>query len=126
MFAHWGKRKYKNLQAHIDYAKDHPETTFLLAGECKAAPTKNLRLLGHLDTPTLNSYIKMCNKMVYLATLDWCPNAVIEARVAGLDVIYNARCEAVKELCAAKIEDLYIQNVAKKYMEAFGAVCGNP
>ncbi|MCP3683674.1 MAG: hypothetical protein GY861_13395 [bacterium] len=60
--------------------------------------------------------------MVYLADLDWCPNAVVEARVAGLHVIYEPKCKAVKELCELDVKELYIHNIAKQYKKVFKKV----
>jgi len=119
MFANWRDRKHKRLSRHVKWAKDHPDKKCYLIGECDVKSTDNLEVVGQLPEKDLKEYLASVGSMVYLADLDWCPNSVVEARVAGLNVIYDPKCKAVKELCGLDIKELHIDNVALKYKKVF-------
>jgi glycosyltransferase involved in cell wall biosynthesis len=115
MCARWGNRKHKRLKDHIRYAENHPDIHFYLAGETDRRTPENVTKLGWVRDIELRRYQKTCSHLVYLADTDWCPSGVIEAILAGCEVIYNPKCKAVKELCGLPVEKLYIDNVAKQY-----------
>lgn len=119
MAARWGNRKHKRLDLHIDYAMARPYETFYIAGEIKKSLPENMIKLGNLKPKELSKWQASCSTLIYLADLDWCPNTVIESRVAGMNIIYNEKCEAVREIMQAPLNDLLIENTAKKYKEAF-------
>ncbi len=122
MFANWRNRKHKRLSRHVKWAKDHPDKKCYLIGECDVESKGNLEVVGQLPEKELKKYLAGVGTMVYLADLDWCPNAVVEARVAGLHVIYEPKCKAVKELCELDVKELYIHNIAKQYKKVFKKV----
>lgn len=124
MAAHWGNRKHKCLRAHIEYAAAHPDDTFYLAGACRVKPTANLHCLGDLAPQAMVDYQRRCKGLVYLADLDWCPNVVVESRVAGMEIVFNQRCSAVAELCGLDVEQLYIDSIAKQYRDVFRCLVG--
>jgi len=151
-----GNRKHKRLKAIISVAKMitsiRNDVKFLIAGktEEKYNSTKQIEFLGYLEEPMLRRYLKTANVMVYLAKLDWMPNAVIEALCAGTPVICT-QGHGVEEVVRAttgivvnnkideaeviwNINDLldhkrlvnvgavHIKNIAKKYKNVFERV----
>ena len=81
-----------------------------------------ITFLGRLEEPMLRRWLKTCATIVYMARYDWCPNALVEAIVAGCGVVYNPKCEAAKELVVAGPTALHIDNIAKQYKQVFEEV----
>ena len=123
MSARWGvgkaERKSKRLKDHIRYAEEHPDIHFWLAGDTDRKVPDNVTKLGWIDDSKLRRFQVICSHFVYLVPVDWAPNGVIEALMAGCKIIYNEKCEAVKELCGLGIEELHIDNIAKQYKKVF-------
>ena len=78
-----------------------------------------IKFLGKLEEPELRRWLKTCDIMVYMATTDWCPNAVVEAIVAGCIIMHNPKCESVAELVSAGADALHIDNIARQYKDVF-------
>lgn len=149
------ERKDKHLKWHLDVARQlepRDDIAFWLVGETpyKVRETKNLGVLGPIHGEDLLKVYASSDLMVYLSTPDCCPNTVVECLCCGTAVLCLAGC-GVEELvepdggwaqpdlrlvpqstCAlvesgytARRPDLYIENVAKRYKEAFIDVCEN-
>lgn len=123
MSARWGtgkhERKSKRQKEHIRYAEEHPDIHFWLAGETDRKFPSNVTKLGWLEDSELRRYQYLCSHFVYLVKTDWCPSGVVEAIMAGCKIIYNPKCEAVKELCNLDVKELYIDNIAQQYKKVF-------
>lgn len=124
MSARFADRKYKNLKGHLEYAANckDSDTHFWLLGAEGVKNTHNLTSVGFVPEHKVREYLVVCDEMVYLALKDWCPNAVVEAIVAGLDVKFNPKLAVGKEFEALKREDLFIENIAKQYKGVFDSV----
>lgn len=122
MAAHWKNRKHKRLPDHIKYAEKNPCDMFYIAGKVSANLPKNMVKLGDISNKILAQYQSRCIALVYLADIDWCPNVVVESRVAGMQIIYNPECKAVAELVGLPLDRLYINNVAAQYRKVFESV----
>ncbi len=85
----------------------------------KYRSTDRIEFVGYVEEPMLRRYLRTADEMYYMAKYDWCPNAVVEAIVAGVKVHFNDECEVAKEFEAARPEDFYIDTIAKKYKKAF-------
>lgn len=93
--AYWKERPHKRLKEMIDvavvYTKQHPEVRFHVLGD---APYKidnpNIIYHGHVDLDKMKIIFSKCKCMLNICYADWCPNAVVEALVAGLPVICTA------------------------------------
>lgn len=121
MCARWANRKTKRLKAHLDYLDTHEEHFYLAGEHPPIRPRANLTDLGHLPDDELRKYQASCDQLLYLTKVEWCPNAVVEAIVAGLPVTHLAECEAVEELCNFPREHFFIDNIARKYKRVFKA-----
>jgi len=123
-----GLRKQKGLKKNIKtmtaMAEKEPKTGFFIAGKVpdKYKDTDRIKFLGKIDEPILRRYLKACDRMVYMATLDWMPNALTEAIVAGCDITYNPDCESSVEIAGLYKQELYIDNTALKYKKVFEGV----
>ena len=117
-----GLRKSKGLKETIAKMLElkAEDTGLFIAGEVPDRYQQNgIKFLGRLTVSDLRRWLKTCDTMVYRARFDWCPNAVVEAIVAGCKIIYNPLCEAVRELSSVRPEELYIDNIARQYKEVF-------
>jgi glycosyltransferase involved in cell wall biosynthesis len=72
------------------YLPKHPEACVWVCGKIDEhfVSRDRIRFLGHLEEAELRRVLKMGSCLLYLASYDWCPNAVIEAMAAGLPVVY--------------------------------------
>ena len=119
MCARWANRKSKRLMEHLRIVDACPDLHFYLAGEHPPiVPQPNLVDLGRIPDEVLRKYMVSCAKLVYMAHPDWCPNTVVEARMAKMDIIYERGC-GVEEVALAPMENLFIWNVAKQYKQVF-------
>lgn len=121
MAARWGNRKHKRLDAHLEAIKNtnSDNVHFWLAGECDVKSTEKLTVLGYLPDEELRRYMVMADTFLYLADLDWCPNVIVEARIARMDIEHNKSCKAVDELIYADLRHLHIDYVARQYKKVF-------
>jgi len=93
MSARWKHRKHKRLKEMLQianmYLKKNDKVMFYIAGDndVKYEKHNNIVMLGHLGMETLKDLLCKCDCMLNIAYFDWCPNAVVEALVAGLPVI---------------------------------------
>lgn len=93
--AKWGTkktRKYKGIKKMLEIAREHcaknPDVSYWVAGETlEAFKHGRITFLGTIKSKTMAAYYKLSDVMLNLATLDWCPNATIEAIVAGVPVV---------------------------------------
>jgi len=144
-----GWRKQKNLKTVIKVAKLMPDVSFYVAGRLheKIENTENLTFLGLLKEEELRKHLKTADVMLYPASMDWCPNSVVEALCAGCPTIATSGHGASElvEACGGRIADskeemvkairdlldnpitvnkepVHIDNIALKYKEAFESV----
>ena len=113
-----GVRKSKGLKATLQTMLEMKSSVcgLFVAGDVpEKYRSDGITFLGRLEEPMLRRWLKTCDTMVYMAKYDWCPNAVVEAVVAGCKIIYNPKCEALSELAVLKPEELHIDNIAKQY-----------
>lgn len=95
---HWGggrPRKHKNLAAMLDIAAAHTamrgDVLYVVAGDTTPkANNERILYIGHLTGEALHRWYATASVMLNLATLDWCPNATIEAIVARVPVVCYA------------------------------------
>lgn len=92
--AHWGShtRSTKRLNEMLDIAREYvknKDICFWIAGKTKMANNDNpqIKFLGNLPEKSLARYLISADVMLNIAWYDWCPNAVVEALVAGTPVI---------------------------------------
>ena len=93
--ANWGERTHKRLkemcEIMTDYIKGHPDVRFHVFGESKLVKKDDfpfVEFYGQLEDDVLRWYMSCSGIMLNLAYFDWNPNAVVEALVAGLPVVY--------------------------------------
>jgi len=119
------ERKQKNLKMMLDiaymYCNKNPYNHFHVAGKTKLkSPHENIIMHGYLKEKELRKLIAMCDSMLNAPTVDWMPNAVVEAKVAGLKLIVNhKKCPVMKEIKEAPREAFFISNIAKQYKKVF-------
>ena len=102
MSARWKERPWKRLKDCIDVAKEVmllvPDVEFCILGKVdKKNNIKNMKYYGHLSENVMRKIIPECDAMLNLSYYDWCPNAVVEALVAGVPVVCN-NASGVKEI----------------------------
>lgn len=101
MSARWKDRPWKRLKDCIRVAREvlkHEDVYFFIAGKVnKNIQEEHIRTYGYLDDSSLNSLLRGVDAMLNLSYYDWCPNAVVEALVAGVPVVCN-NASGVKEI----------------------------
>jgi len=120
-----GLRKSKGLKETIKILLKlkKEDTGLFIAGDVPEKYKRDgITFLGRLQDDMLRRWLKTCRTMVYMARIDWCPNAVVEGIVAGCDIIYNPDCKSVTEIVNAGADALYIDNIAKQYKAVFDEV----
>jgi len=121
-----GERKHKGLKRVVKIFKnleqEFEDAGFFVLGAVpkKYKTTGRIKFVGYLEEPELRRYLKTADVMYYMADYDWCPNALVEAIVAGAKIKYNEKCEAAAELATLKPSDLYIDKIAEQYKRVFG------
>jgi len=90
----WKTRPQKRLRESLKIAKilmkQRKDVGFWLAGKTdKKTKQDGVYVLGHLDQKTLARYLRTADVMLAIPWYDWCPNAVVEALVAGCPVVCN-------------------------------------
>ena len=143
------ERKDKHLKWHVQVAEKllhRKDIQFWLIGPTpmKIENTKNMVVVGNLENKELIHWYCNADLLVYLSTPDCCPNTVVECLCSGTPVLCMKGCgveEIVEpdggwaqerlDLIPQNIEqmlesyreanrpDLYIENIAKQYKEAF-------
>lgn len=149
MVARWANRKQKKLKWMLEIAQRMPHLRFMVCGEIshKVPKAKNITYVGKIDEKYLGRLLTSSRCMLNLASYDWCPNAVVEAIVAGLPVIgydnsgvgelidgsggytlpfyasqidiFDAINHCVENRITTHKPSLYIENIAKQYYQAF-------
>lgn len=71
------------------YVQSNPDACFWIAGkfDIQYVSHERIKHLSYVEESKLRQIIRSCDVMLNLAWFDWCPNAVIEAMVAGVPVI---------------------------------------
>lgn len=97
------ERKFKRLGPMLEICRDYVEQHSGEVGVWVAGNTRKyksthpaIRHLGRIPEEQLRRYLVASDVMLYLAYIDWCPNAVVEALAAGTPVIcpkYTAMAE---------------------------------
>ena len=93
MMAYWKNRPHKRLAEMVAVARQYteidPEARFYVLGETECPPIapKNLTYCGHLNRDQIAEHLSKAACMLNISYADWCPNAVVEALVAGVPVI---------------------------------------
>ena len=96
MSAYWKKRPHKRLnemlEIALDYVESHTDVYFDVLGDIEiAVPShKNIVYHGYTNHKGMAQVFAKAAGMLNLCYSDWCPNAVVEALVAGVPVICTA------------------------------------
>jgi glycosyltransferase involved in cell wall biosynthesis len=117
-----GLRKSKGLKQTLAKLLEFSESNvgLFVAGDVPARyRCEGVHFLGHLPETELRKWLATCDKMVYMAQRDWCPNAVVEAIVAGCEIVCDPECRAVRELVRVDPKNLYISAIAQQYKRVF-------
>ena len=93
--AYWKERPHKRLAEMLDvariYTARHPDVFFHVLGDAKdTIKSPNIIFHGYLSTEKMKQVFSKCACMLNICYADWCPNAVVEALVAGMPVICTA------------------------------------
>ena len=103
MSAHWKNRPHKRLKEMLEVAenftKKHPDVIFHVLGgvEIKYEQNHNIQFHGRLTQEQMKKVFATATCMLNICYADWCPNAVVEALVAGMPVICTAN-QGVSEI----------------------------
>ena len=101
MSARWKDRPWKRLKDCINVAKEvrkKKDILFFIAGKIdKKIDYDGIKTLGLLSDDVLKVFLYSAKAMLNLSYYDWCPNAVVEALVAGVPVVCN-NASGVKEI----------------------------
>ncbi|MGW8324096.1 MAG: glycosyltransferase family 4 protein [Desulfobacterales bacterium] len=101
MSARWKDRLWKRLKDCIKVAREvikNEDINFWIAGKVsKEIKEDRIISLGHLPYNMLYEYLCGSHAMLNLSYYDWCPNAVVEALVAGVPVVCN-NASGVREI----------------------------
>lgn len=73
--------------------------------EVDATLNREMKFLGLVDESTLASLYKLCNALIDITWLSACPNSVVEALVAGCNVICSNQGGIAELYCDSSIED---------------------
>jgi glycosyltransferase involved in cell wall biosynthesis len=117
-----GLRKSKGLKQTLAKLLEFsgPSVGLFVAGDVPIRyRCEGIHFLGRLPEIELRKWLAASDKMVYMAKRDWCPNAVVEAIVAGCEIICSPECRAVQELVAVGPEKLHISTIAQQYKKVF-------
>lgn len=99
--ARWKNRPWKRLSDCLGVIKKvrrREDVFFLIAGKYdKNLSEKGIMFTGHLSEEDLKYHLSLSHAMLNLSYYDWCPNAVVEALVAGVPVVCN-NASGVKEI----------------------------
>ena len=101
--AHWKRRPHKRLKEMYDiavaYTAQHPDVVFHVYGNVlDAFPAhENILFHGRVGPDKLKEAFSTAGCMLNICYADWCPNAVVEALVAGVPVICTAN-QGVSEI----------------------------
>ena len=96
MSAHWKNRTHKRLKEMLQiaeaYSADHPDIFFHVLGDYqgKFKKHKNIKFYGRVNQEKMKEVFSISSCMLNICYADWCPNAVVEALVAGVPVICTA------------------------------------
>jgi len=91
--ARWKNRLHKRLKEMLEianeYLKAHSDVLFHIIGEndVKYEKHPNIIMHGQIGKEDITRILCESDCMLNLAYFDWCPNAVVEALVAGVPVI---------------------------------------
>lgn len=155
LVGNWGykkPRKHKRLKEMLNFLEwflvKHKHYNVWVIGETKLQPrNSSIAMLGEIKE-NLNSYLSSAGVMLNLTTLDWCPNATVEALVAHVPVVCyegtgvselarlsgcnplprDAGYEGVEKAvlgCRGKVvnvPELYIENIEQQYRRVLKSV----
>jgi len=94
--AHWKARPHKRLKEMLEvadsYTKIHPDVMFHVLGDIheEIGHGKNVVMHGMVGLDEMKEMFSRSACMLNICYADWCPNAVVEALVAGVPVICTA------------------------------------
>ena len=94
--AHWKNRPHKRLREMAEiankYTAEHPEVMFDVLGDVigEAVHGPNIIYHGRVGLDVMKKVYSEAAAMLNICYADWCPNAVVEALVAGMPVICTA------------------------------------
>ena len=119
-------RPQKGLKAALEHVyhrvrMDKNTIAWVVGKTQEMSHHKRVAFLGQLEEKELRRYLAICQEMVFMPVWDWCPNAVVEAKVAGLKLTLNDHPSMI-ELLEVPREELFIDNIAKQYKAAFKEV----
>ena len=84
------KRTKEMFKIAVEYCKMRKDVGFWFAGKIRGkAPDggKQIKFIGNVPEEKLRKYVATADVMLHLSWLDYCPNSVVEALVAGTPVI---------------------------------------
>ena len=119
-------RKQKGLKAALEHAYHRVRmdgcTRVWVVGETQEkSHHKRVRMEGRYTEDEMRHALAICDEMIFMPEYDWCPNAVVEAKVAGLKLTLSNHPPMI-ELLEVPREKLFIDNIAKEYKRAISSV----
>ena len=118
---HFQKTFYKNSNVHLwivgQFSPENRKYNFDFFGGAE----KRYRYFGVIQEPKEMAKLYRSADLLYLPYfMDACSNTVIEARLCGLEVIYNeGQGGGTREIMEASLEELTLESMGKKYLEVF-------